>query len=70
VASEFLQRRQEVIPDWYPTFLNRARAHMATNSLPLLQLAAKPPLISEELIRKDLLQELGYEHTAYSDIAV
>ena len=64
-AEDFLSRRLGTTPDWYVSFLHRTRAHVATESKPLLQLA--PSLDEEETgeltatrDRIKALQQIGY----------
>jgi hypothetical protein len=65
-ARDFLSRRRGTCPEWYISFLHRARAHVAAGSQPILQLA---PRLDEETTgelkatqtRLKALQQVGYE---------
>jgi hypothetical protein len=61
VASEFIYLGQELFPTWYRDLLYRARAYEASGCQPELALAPKPYLDEDDLVRTQLLQELGYE---------
>lgn len=61
VASDFICRGQELFPTWYRDLLYRARAYEASGCQPELALAPKPYLDDDDLVRTQLLQELGYE---------
>jgi len=58
IATEFLVLGREVFPPWYGELLFRARAYNASGQRPELALAPKPYL--DELIRSQLMHELGY----------
>jgi hypothetical protein len=60
IAAEFLVLGQEVFPPWYRELLFRARAYNASGQQPELALAPKPYLDVDELIRVQLMHELGY----------
>jgi hypothetical protein len=62
-ARDFLYRRHGITPDWYIPFLHRTRAHIATETQPILQLAPKPNENELKITQTRLkaLQQLGYE---------
>ena len=61
VASEFIYLGQELFPTWYRDLLYRARAHSVSGHQPELALAPKPYLDVAELVRVQLMHELGYD---------
>jgi len=64
-ARDFLSQCHGTHPEWYVSFLHRARAHVAAGSQPILQLA---PRLDEETsgelkatqARLKALQQVGY----------
>jgi hypothetical protein len=60
-ATEFLALGQEIFPTWYRDLLYRARAHSVSGLEPQLALAPKPYLDVDDLVRTQLLRDLGYE---------
>ena len=60
IASEFLCRGREVIPDWYRVLLSLTRAQVISVQPPLLDLAPQPFADDKELARVELLQEVGF----------
>ena len=60
VASEFIYLGRELFPTWYRDLLYRARAHNVSGYQPELALAPKPYLDVDELIRVQLMHELGH----------
>ena len=61
VAEEFIYLGRELFPTWYRDLLFRARAHSLSGHQPILALAPKPYLDVAELVRVQLMQELGYD---------
>jgi hypothetical protein len=47
-AAEFFDNGNEVIPPWYQPLLFRARAHTASQAMPVLSLAPRPFIVAEE----------------------
>ena len=60
VTSEFIYLGRELFPTWYRDLLYRARAYNVSGHQPELALAPKPYLDVDELIRVQLMHELGH----------
>jgi hypothetical protein len=59
VASEFI-RQGYLIPDWYRNLIYATRAQVASLKPPLIDVAPRPFADDRDLVRTDLLQELGF----------